>query len=121
MAPAEETAKQVSMIAVEYGFSQARITAKVGQRLEIRITNKGTMNHEFISALFKAAKDVEMKPEGFKIEAEEFEEVEFQPGKTVTIELTPTRAGTFQFWCGEKTNGKLHRDLGMRGTITVTR
>ena len=89
--------------------------------MKIQITNKGTMNHEFISPLFKAAKDVEIKVEGAKVEAREIEEVEFPTGKTVTIELTPTKAGTFQFWCGEKADGKLHRDLGMKGTIQVTR
>ncbi len=120
-APAGETAKSVVMAAAEYGFAPSTVTAKVGQRLEIRITNKGKMDHEFLSGLFKAAKDVEIKVEGVKVEADEVEEVEFEPGKTVLIELTPTKAGTFQFWCGEKFQGKLHRDLGMKGTIQVTR
>ncbi len=120
-APASETAKSVIMAAAEYGFAPSAIAVKVGQRLEIRITNKGKMDHEFLSTLFKAAKDVEIKVEGVKVEADGVEEVEFEPGKTVLIELTPTKAGTFQFWCGEKFQGKLHRDLGMKGAVQVTR
>ncbi len=47
--------------------------------------------------------------------------VEFAPGRAVTVEFTPLKAGKFAFWCAEQTNGKLHRDLGMKGTLTVRR
>lgn len=118
-APAGETT--VSLTAKEFSFTPAAVMTKAGQRVVLRITNKGTVDHEFLSSLFKAAKDVEIKVEGAKVEADEVEEVEFEPGHTVTIEFTPTKPGTYAFWCAEKFKGKLHRDLGMKGTITVTR
>lgn len=119
LAPASESMRTVSLTASEFRFAPAAIAVRRGERVALRITNRGTMNHEFLSTIFKAADDVEVKLEGAKVEADEVEEVEFEKGHTVVIELTPTRVGTFQFWCGEKYKGKLHRDLGMKGTITV--
>jgi uncharacterized cupredoxin-like copper-binding protein len=91
---------------------------KVGRPVVLRFSNKGTMEHEFVSpALFAAARRVAVSGG----ELEDGEEIHVAKGKTVTVRLTPTRTGTFRFWCGEKFKGKLHRDLGMRGVITVTR
>ncbi len=120
-ASATAPAKAISLVAKEFSFTPKTVTLKVGQHAVLRLTNQGTMDHEFLSTLFKAAKDVEVKAEGVRVEADEVEEVEFEPGKTVTIELTPTKPGTYTFWCAEVTNGKLHRDLGMKGMIKVTR
>ncbi len=120
-APAGQAAKVVSLTAKEFSFTPAKIMVKVGQRLQFRLTNNGKMDHEFLSTLFKAAEDVEIKTEGIKVEADEVEEVEVEAGHTAIIELTPKRTGKFAFWCAEKFEGKLHRDLGMKGTITVVR
>lgn len=119
-ATAGESTKTVSLTAKEFLFAPNTMTFKVGQRVAIRLTNRGTMDHEFISPLLKEAKDVEVKAAGVKVEGE-IEEVEVERGHAATIEFTPSKAGTFDFWCGEKLKGKLHRDLGMKGTITVTR
>lgn len=116
---ATESMKTVSIRASEFRFTPARVTLTRGQRVALEITNRGTMDHEFLSTIFTAAKDVEVKAEGIKVEAGEVEEVEIEKGHMVTIELTPTRTGTFQFWCAEVLKGKLHRDLGMRGILTV--
>jgi uncharacterized cupredoxin-like copper-binding protein len=117
--PASESIRTIAISAKEFSFTPTSLTLKTGQRVALRITDKGKMDHEFLSTLFGAAKDVEIKAEGVKVEADEVEEVEFEPDHTVIIELTPTKAGTYTFWCAEKTSGKLHRDLGMKGTISV--
>lgn len=119
--PAGEAAKVVPLTAKEFNFTPAKITGKVGQRLQVRLTNKGKMDHEFLSTLFKTAEDVEIKSAGVRVEVGAVEEVEVEAGHTAIIELTPKWTGTFAFWCAERFEGKLHRDLGMRGTITVTR
>lgn len=113
------SATTVTVVAREFSFAPSQITARRGQRLVLRITNQGTMDHEFLSTVFRFAKDVEVEAAGVKVEAEELEEVEFEPGRTVEIAFTPTRAGTFPFWCAERFQGRLHRDLGMRGVIRV--
>lgn len=109
-----EPAKTINMTAKEYRFTPSKISARVGQRVKLVISNVGTVNHEFVSpAAFKASEDVQGVKGG--------DEVEVSPGKTVTIAMTPTKPGTYSFWCGEKVGGKLHRDLGMRGTLIVTK
>jgi len=112
--------RTVAITAREFSFAPSRITARRGQRLVLRITNQGTMDHEFLSTVFRTAKDVAVETSGVKVEAGELEEVELEPGRTVEIAFTPTQAGTFPFWCAERFPGRLHRDLGMRGVLQVT-
>ena len=125
VAPAAEMTKTVSIAGKEFSFTPSRITLKAGERIALQITNRGTMDHEFVSpGLFELADDVEIHASGVSVEAGDVEEVELEPGRTVTIEFTvpkTARAQTIQFWCGETLKGKLHRDLGMRGTITIAR
>ncbi|HEV8353126.1 MAG TPA: cupredoxin domain-containing protein [bacterium] len=125
VSPAAEMVRTVSVTAKEFSFTPSRIALKAGGRVALRITNRGTMDHEFVSpGLFAAVEDIAIRASGVNVEADEVEEVELEPGRTVTIEFTvkkTARAQTIQFWCGEKLKGKLHRDLGMRGTITVVR
>jgi uncharacterized cupredoxin-like copper-binding protein len=104
----------------EFKFIPNNMTLKVGQPVVLRFTNKGQREHEFVSpSLFHAARGIAVS--GSKLE--DGEEVHVSPGTTVAVRLTPTRAGTYHFWCAVKRTdtGKLHRDLGMRGVITVAR
>ena len=113
--------KSIAISAQEFRFTPSTVTVRAGERIKLVLTNKGTMSHEIVSPLLKASKDVEVQSQGIKVEGDEIGEVEFARGKTVTIELTTTKAGRFEFWCGEKAGSKLHRDLGMKGTIVVTK
>jgi uncharacterized cupredoxin-like copper-binding protein len=97
------------------------VTVRAGQRINLVLTNKGTVPHEFVSPLLKASKDVEIVSQGITVGGDGIGEVEFDRGKVVTVELTPRRTGRFEFWCAEKAGNKLHRDLGMKGTIIVTK
>lgn len=120
-AHAAEEAKTITITAREYKFSPSAIKLRAGQRVQLILENRGTVNHEFVSPIFKSAKDLEIRSQGVKVEGEGISEVEFGKGKVVEIEFTPSQTGTFQFWCGEKIGGKLHRDLGMRGTAAVAK
>jgi hypothetical protein len=42
-----------------------------------------------------------------------------RPAQPANIEKGERKAGTFQFWCAKKYEGKLHRDLGVNGTLIV--
>lgn len=121
VAQAGDEPKTISISAQEFRFTPNTVTVRAGQRIKLVLTNKGTVPHELVSPLLKASKDLEIQSQGIKVEADEIGDVEFARGKVVTVELTPTKAGRFDFWCGEKTGGKLHRDLGMRGTFVVTK
>ncbi|HEV8339724.1 MAG TPA: cupredoxin domain-containing protein [bacterium] len=115
---AKPAIRTIAITLAEFRFTPSAITVKVGQPIILRLTNKGTMEHEFVSPTFFAAARGVAVSGG---ELEDGEEIHVARGKTVTIRLTPTRTGPFRFWCGEKLKGKLHRDLGMRGVLTVTR
>ncbi len=111
-------ARTIAVTLAEFRFTPSAITVKVGRPIILRLTNRGTVEHEFVSpAFFAAARGVAVSGG----ELEEGEEIQVAKGKTVTIRLTPTRTGTFRFWCGETFKGKLHREFGMRGVITVTK
>lgn len=116
-----EEAKIVRITTREYKFSPSTIKLQVGQRVQLVLENRGTVNHEFVSPIFKSTKDLEIRSQGVKVEGDAISEVEFGKGKVVEIEFTPSQSGTFQFWCGERVGGKLHRDLGMRGTASVVK
>ena len=113
--------KSIAISAQEYRFTPNTVTVRAGQPIMLVLTNKGTVLHEIVSPLLKASKNLEVQGQGIAVVGDAFEEVEFARGKTVTVELTPTRPGRFEFWCGQKSGAKLHRDLGMRGTIIVTK
>lgn len=120
LSPAIAAAKPTTIVLTmkEFGFSPARVSVKVNRVVRIQLTNKGTMSHEFVSpALFKNSRGVKVTGARLK----EGSEVEIERGKRATIEIVPTKVGTYAFWCGEKFKGKLHRDLGMKGTLRVSR
>ena len=124
MLPAGYAGEEVTTITIsaqEFTFAPSKLTVHVGQPVRIVFSNRGTVNHEFVSPILKAAKDVEVSSQGVTVEGEEIGEVNFAKGKVAALEMTPTKTGTFQFWCAETTGGKSHRDLGMHGTITVVR
>jgi uncharacterized cupredoxin-like copper-binding protein len=110
-----EPARTINISAKEYRFTPSKISVRAGQRVKLVISNVGTVKHEFVSpAAFKASENIQ----GVKVGDSE---IEVSPGKTMTIVMTPTKPGTYAFWCGEQVGGKLHRDLGMRGTLVVTK
>jgi heme/copper-type cytochrome/quinol oxidase subunit 2 len=41
------------------------------------------------------------------------------PGKVVKVSFTPTKAGTYQFYCSKKSLFANHRKKGMEGTLEV--
>ena len=121
IAYAGEEVKTIAISTQEYVFAPNQLTVHAGQRVRILFSNRGTVNHEFVSPILKAAKDVDVSSQGVTVEGDEIGEVNFARGKVAALELTPTKVGTFQFWCAQTTAGRSHRDLGMRGTIIVVK
>lgn len=118
---AGEEVKTIAISTLEYVFTPNQLTVHAGQPVRLLFSNRGTVNHEFHSPVLNAAKDVAVFSQGVRVEGDEIEEVNFAKGKVAALEMTPTKVGTYQFWCAETTAGKSHRDLGMRGTIAVVR
>ncbi len=118
---AGEKVKTITISTQEFIFSPNKLTVHVGQPVRLVFSNRGTVNHEFVSPILNAAKDVDVSSQGVTVEGDEIGEVNFARGKVAALEMTPTKVGTFQFWCAQTTAGKSHRDLGMRGTIAVVK
>ncbi len=95
--------REVEVTAKEYAFTgMAGFTAKVGEKIEFKLENKGTMQHEF-EVLGPDGKNVgEVGPTDAGEDGE------------VVIEFKA--AGTYTFMCGIAD----HATRGMKGTFTVT-
>jgi uncharacterized cupredoxin-like copper-binding protein len=90
----------VSITETEMKFSPNSFNVKAGQKVTIKIENKGTVMHDF------TIDDVG----GQKISKP------LDPGKSATVSFTaPSEPGTIQFYCSQPG----HKEVGMVGTITV--
>ncbi len=88
----------VTIEAREFAFSPTVLMLKMGQPIRLTFKNTGKMPHNFIIDEINGAKTAMVSA-----------------GQTTTIEFTPTKAGTFKFYCGVGN----HRAQGMEGTVTV--
>ena len=82
----------------EFVFSPKEITALAGQPIIVTVINKGKIEHDFhIEAL------------GVKLHSL------IPPGKSASLEFTPTKKGSFEFFC--LVPG--HKEVGMKGVVIV--
>ncbi len=102
-APASGAAggKSYNVTATEFQFTPNKYDAKVGQKLTFKVTNKGTVEHNFVI----------LSPDG----SQELTKISTQPGETKSLEFTPTEAVTYQIDC----NIAGHKEAGMTGELTV--
>ena len=94
-------AKSFNVTATEFEFTPNKFEAKVGQKLTFKVTNKGTVEHNFVI----------LSPDG----SQELAKITTQPGETKTLEFTPTEAVTYQIDC----NIAGHKEAGMVGELVV--
>ncbi|MCA1713276.1 MAG: cupredoxin domain-containing protein [Actinobacteria bacterium] len=95
--------REVEVTAKEYAFTGLEgFTAKVGEKIEFKLENKGSTEHEF-EVLGPDGKDVgEVGPTA--------------PGKDGEVVLTLDKPGTYTYLCGIAD----HESRGMKGTFTVS-
>lgn len=114
--------KSVSKVRIElteYGFTPATVTLKAGMPAELELVNVGKESHMFTSPYLKS-QDLEIEGSGIEVDAPKgVKYVKLEPGKTVEIKFKPKGKGTFGFSCDVRKDGKLHRDLGMKGKLIV--
>lgn len=81
-------------------FDPATATVRSGSPVHLTLDNSGAaLIHDWVIDDF----------EGKKLS------VEAQPRQTATLDFTPTKAGTYQFYCSQPG----HKEAGMVGTLTV--
>ena len=93
----EESPDTITISGSEFSYEPATISAKVGQTITIAYTNTGKYPHDFV------IDELGVKSQVIK------------SGETDTFSFTPTKAGTFSFYCSLPN----HREKGMAGTIVV--
>jgi len=93
--------KTFNVTATEFQFTPNKFDAKVGQKLTFKVTNKGTVEHNFVI----------LSPDG----SQELTKISTQPGETKTLEFTPTEAVTYLIDC----NIAGHKEAGMTGVLAV--
>lgn len=81
----------------EFSYEPATISAKVGQLVTVTYTNAGKYPHNFVIDELGVTSQT------------------IKPGQTDTFSFTPTKAGTFSFYCSLPN----HREKGMVGEISV--
>jgi uncharacterized cupredoxin-like copper-binding protein len=103
----------------EYAFSPSRVTLKVGRAITLKVVNRGRMTHMFASQ-YLGSQDLEIEGADMEVDAPNgVKYVKLRPGKSAEIKFTPAQKGTFDFWCDVKTEGRTHRDRGMKGQLVV--
>ena len=103
----------------EYRFTPATIALRSGQSVRLEIQNLGTAVHQFRSRVFQGV-DVYLRTPGVDLRSEDVEAIYVRPGAIATIEFVRRTTGEYDYWCSATTDGRRHRDLGMRGKFTVS-
>ena len=93
--------KTFNVSATEFEFKPNTFEGKVGQKITFKVTNKGTVEHNFVI----------LSPDG----SQELAQITTQPGETKSLEFTPTEAVTYQIDC----NIAGHKEAGMVGELVV--
>ncbi|HSD82795.1 MAG TPA: cupredoxin domain-containing protein [Anaerolineae bacterium] len=93
--------KTFNVTATEFEFKPNKFEATAGQKITFKITNKGTVEHNFVI----------LSADG----SQELTKITTQPGQTQTLEFTPPAAGSYPIDC----NIAGHKEAGMVGELTV--
>jgi uncharacterized cupredoxin-like copper-binding protein len=93
--------RTINVSATEFEFKPNAFEGKVGQKLTFKVTNKGTVEHNFVI----------LSPD----ESQELAQITTQPGETKSLEFTPTEAATYPIDC----NIAGHKEAGMVGELVV--
>jgi len=90
-----------NVTATEFQFAPSTFSAKPGEKVTFKLTNKGTVEHTLVI----------LSPDG----SQELAKLSTQPGETKPLEFTPKDAATYPIVC----NIAGHKEAGMQGTLTV--
>jgi plastocyanin len=95
--PVVSSGKSFNMNVSEFTFAPSQLTAKVSQTITIKLTNKGTVEHNLTIDELDISRNI-------------------PPNSTESITFMPRTAGTYVFYC----NIAGHREAGEVGKLVVT-
>ena len=132
---AAPTAQAIKLSMLDFSFKPNKLTFKVGTPIELTVRNDGKLEHEFAvypglktipgkwdehiipNNFFQGMGEVLTVIDGNEIAATNVFEWVLKPGKAVTLEFTPNKAGVLEIGC----HADGHYEKKMFGTITVTK
>lgn len=95
------TGRTINVEATEFAFNPNAFTGKVGEKITFKVTNKGTVDHNFVI----------LNADG----SQELAKMEVKLGTSNSLTFTPSAAGEYQIDC----NIAGHKEAGMVGKLTV--
>jgi uncharacterized cupredoxin-like copper-binding protein len=111
----------ITVTSREFEFSPAAIEVDAGQSVTFVLVNSGNLEHDFSIMEFPMAGapaasggDAHAHDMGHMSEQPELHMVA-AAGQRAELELTPTRPGTYEFFCAVPG----HKEAGMTGTLVV--
>jgi uncharacterized cupredoxin-like copper-binding protein len=102
----------------DLSFDPASVSASMGETIEFKVSNAGTVGHEFVlgDESFQLAHEEEMaEMEGDMLPPDEVYAISLVPGETRSIAWTFTSDGEIEYGC--HVSG--HYEGGMVGTVLV--
>ena len=101
----EDGVQRVEVIVDTYSFSPNNIVVSVNKPVEITLKSVPTIfPHNFTLNYPEAGLNIDQ---------------DISPGKEVKITFTPTKTGTFEFYCNKKGLFGSHQKKGMKGILEV--
>ena len=105
----------INVVLSDYKYTPNTFTVPAGKEITLNLKNQGFVSHMFI--IFKLGTDAGEKF-GPEDEKNIYWKTEVLPGKSATAKFTaPTEPGSYYVTCG--LGG--HHEVGMFGTLTVTK
>lgn len=111
-APAAGAASATALKLEDIKFDKTALSATKGQALTINLTNAGALDHDFTIEKIDAKATLDGKDAK---DAKYAVHAMMKSMATGKLEITPSAAGTFEFFCTVAG----HKEAGMKGTLTV--
>ena len=103
--PSEDGVQKVSITVDSYSFDPNHIIIAVNKPVELTLKSVSKITpHNFTLKDSDAGLNVDQ---------------DISPGKEVKVNFTPTKAGSYQFYCDKKSIFANHRKKGMEGILEV--
>lgn len=116
---ANETAQALTVEAVDLGFTPTTLEVTAGKPVKLTLQNNGALDHDFSIMEFPmvgtAAETGGMDHDMGEAGAEPELHLAVAAGQNGTLEFTPSKPGTYEFWCTVAG----HKEAGMTGTLVV--
>lgn len=109
----------VKIEAKEFAFSPGNVEVTAGQPVKLTLQNTGALEHDFSILAIPMEGEAEASGSSDHNMGHVAEEPELHvaaaANQNATLEFTPTKPGTYEYWC--TVSG--HKEAGMIGTLVV--